>query len=97
MGDKTGIAWCDHTFNPWIGCQKVSAGCQNCYAERENNFRKWVPKWGKDYRPTGRANWEKPIQWAKQAVADGVTRRVVCASLADVFDIQAPSYLRVDL
>lgn len=18
MGEKTGIAWCDHTFNPWI-------------------------------------------------------------------------------
>lgn len=20
MGEKTKIAWCDHTFNPWIGC-----------------------------------------------------------------------------
>ena len=23
MGEKTGIAWTDHTFNPWIGCQKI--------------------------------------------------------------------------
>ena len=30
MADRTGIAWTDHTFNPWIGCQKVSPGCDNC-------------------------------------------------------------------
>jgi len=86
MAENSKIAWCDDTFNPWIGCQKVSAGCLNCYAERQNNFYKWVPEWGKDYRLTGSANWAKPIQWAKHAVKDGVTRRVFCASLADVFD-----------
>ena len=86
MGEKTGIAWCDHTFNPWIGCTKVSAGCQNCYAARDNNRYQWVKEWGKDYRLTADTNWKKPIQWAKQAVKDGVIRRVFCASLADVFD-----------
>ena len=30
MGDTTKISWTDHTFNPWIGCQKVSAGCDHC-------------------------------------------------------------------
>lgn len=29
---NTKIEWCDHTFNPWIGCTKVSPGCANCYA-----------------------------------------------------------------
>ena len=24
MGEHTQISWCDHTFNPWIGCTKVS-------------------------------------------------------------------------
>ena len=33
MGSQTGVAWTDHTFNPWRGCTKVSAGCANCYAE----------------------------------------------------------------
>jgi len=28
------IAWTDQTWNPVHGCSKVSAGCQNCYAER---------------------------------------------------------------
>ena len=33
MGVETKIEWCDHTFNPWIGCAKVSPGCAHCYAE----------------------------------------------------------------
>ncbi len=97
MGEKTGIAWTDHTFNPWIGCHKVSAGCQNCYASRENDRYHWVGEWGKDYRRTSEANWKKPIQWAKQAVKDGVIRHVFCASLADVFDANTPDQWRYDL
>lgn len=31
MGSETKI--CDATFNPWLGCSKVSPGCANCYAE----------------------------------------------------------------
>lgn len=27
MGKDTKIAWCDDTFNPWIGCQKISEAC----------------------------------------------------------------------
>ena len=34
MGGKTGINWCDATWNPVIGCSKVSPGCDNCYAEQ---------------------------------------------------------------
>ncbi len=33
MGEVTKIAWCDHTWNPWRGCQKVSPGCERCYAK----------------------------------------------------------------
>jgi len=34
MGKTTTIAWTDATWNPWIGCRKVSEGCRNCYAFR---------------------------------------------------------------
>jgi len=30
----TKIKWCDETINPIVGCTKISAGCQNCYAEK---------------------------------------------------------------
>lgn len=33
---NTKIEWADHTFNPWIGCTKVSSGCANCYADSED-------------------------------------------------------------
>jgi len=46
MGDSTGISWCDRTYNIWIGCTKVSDGCQFCYAERDNKLRQWTDKWG---------------------------------------------------
>jgi len=35
MGRKTGISWTDATWNPWMGCKKISAGCKNCYAQRD--------------------------------------------------------------
>lgn len=28
----TGIEWTDHTWNPFVGCSVISAGCTNCYA-----------------------------------------------------------------
>ncbi len=30
---KSRIEWTQHTWNPVTGCTKISAGCQNCYAE----------------------------------------------------------------
>lgn len=35
MGDKSKIQWTDSTWNPVTGCDKVSAGCKNCYAESQ--------------------------------------------------------------
>ena len=29
MSEKTEIAWCDSTFNPWIGCTEVGPGCDH--------------------------------------------------------------------
>ena len=34
MGTKTTIEWTEATWNPVTGCDKVSPGCKNCYAER---------------------------------------------------------------
>lgn len=35
MGKNSKIEWTDHTWNPWVGCHKVSSGCLNCYMFRD--------------------------------------------------------------
>lgn len=88
MGDTTEISWADHTFNPWIGCAKMSPACEHCYAETLMDTRYKKVKWGPSGTrvKTSVANWNKPIQWDRKAEKDGVRRRVFCASLADAFE-----------
>lgn len=63
------IGWTDHTFNPWIGCTKVSPGCANCYAETMMDKRYGRVKWGKGNprQRTSEANWKQPIRWNRVA------------------------------
>jgi protein gp37 len=34
MATNSSIEWTDATWNPVTGCDKISPGCKNCYAER---------------------------------------------------------------
>lgn len=34
MSIGSGIEWCTATWNPIVGCTRVSKGCEHCYAER---------------------------------------------------------------
>ncbi|MFZ4505945.1 MAG: DUF5131 family protein [Microbacteriaceae bacterium] len=88
MGEETKIQWCDHTFNPWIGCAKVHTGCLNCYAEADMAIRRKRVVWGENgsRSVTSDAYWKQPHKWNREAQQDGVRRRVFCASLADVFE-----------
>ncbi len=85
---RTSIEWCDFTFNPWIGCTKVSDGCKHCYAEALMDTRWRRVQWGVSGQRvrTSPANWKKPLKWNRDAEAKGVRYRVFCASLADVFE-----------
>lgn len=97
MGENSKIEWTDHTFNPWIGCTKVSPGCAHCYAESLSK-RTGLAVWGDNgtRRVTSHENWLKPFKWARDAEKLGVRKRVFCASLADVFedrdDLVAPRH-----
>ncbi len=98
MGEITGIAWTDHTFNPWIGCTKVHTGCKGCYAEALATTRlgrQWGP--GAERRVTSPANWKLPARWARAAAKAECRRKVFCASLADVLDVEAPKEAQVRL
>lgn len=98
MGANSKIEWTDHTFNPWIGCTKVSPGCTHCYAETEAKYRGWAI-WGKGKTRmrTSPSTWKNPIQWNRQAQQERQRKRVFCASLADVFDAEIDPEWRSDL
>jgi protein gp37 len=83
-----GVSRKGFTFNPWIGCQKVSPGCDHCYAEAMMADRYGRVVWGPhgDRSRTSPQNWNKPRAWDRAAAATGVRAKVFCASLADVFD-----------
>ena len=87
MAENSKIEWTHHTFNPWIGCQKVSGACDNCYAMAWDH-RFGGERWGAhaNRTRTSPANWNKPRRWARDCASRGVRERVFCASLADVFD-----------
>jgi len=87
MSFETIIAWTDHTFNPWMGCEKVSAGCAHCYAETLTKNRMGLSLWGPNSRrQVTKSPWNNVRQWNAAASAAGVRRRVFCASLCDVFE-----------
>ncbi len=92
MSDQRGggIAWCDYTFNPWWGCTKVSAGCDNCYAE--TLAKRFGTDWGPHAtrREFDDEHWNEPLRWNRAAEKAGRRARVFCASMADVFDAKAP-------
>lgn len=97
MGALSKIEWTDHTFNPWVGCTKVSAACDSCYAEAWAKRTGHPNLWHGERRRTSAVNWNQPLKWNAAAIAEGVRRRVFCASLADVFDNQVPAEWRRDL
>lgn len=88
MAENSNISWTHHTFNPWMGCVKVSDGCKNCYAESLVTGRMGRPVWGAnaERHVTSDANWKKPLKWNREAASAGGRYRVFCASLCDVME-----------
>ena len=112
MAEISKIAWTKSTWNPWIGCTKISVthgelqgGCDNCYAERQDarkvfggatHFGTGVPR-----MRTSIQNWNQVRRWNKAAPNTEFAGRkgfwpVFCASLADIFDNEVPDEWRRD-
>jgi protein gp37 len=86
MSDKTGIEWADATWNPTTGCEKVSPGCDNCYALTFAERWRGVPghyfEHGFDVqlRPD---KLDMPLRWRKP-------RRIFVNSMSDLFHKDIP-------
>jgi protein gp37 len=64
MGKNSAIEWTDATYNPWMGCAKVSTGCKNCYMFRDQK------RFGHD--PTelrrSKTTFRDPLKWKEPKV-----------------------------
>lgn len=94
MGSKTGIEWTDATWNPILGCSRVSEGCRNCYAEavaarfRVNKSGKETVYSGLTQIVNGHPQWTgkivetkqllRPLSWKKP-------KRIFVNSMSDLF------------
>lgn len=95
MPGKSNIEWTDATWNPVVGCTKVSAGCDHCYAETLHNQRHAahlktgafgnIPQYHQPFEvvQTIPARLEIPIQWTKP-------RRIFVNSVSDLFHAAVP-------
>ncbi|MGF6878401.1 phage Gp37/Gp68 family protein [Paraburkholderia sp. MM5477-R1] len=103
MSENSKIEWTDHTFNPWIGCTRVSRGCDHCYAAVSTPSRAMSVVWGpgEARHRTADSTWKQPGAWNRRHDAffekHGRRQRVFCASLADVFDNAVDPAWRADL
>ena len=92
MGQVTGISWTGLTYNPWVGCEMVSAGCALCYMFRD------MRRFGHDptvVRRTSNATFFAPLKWQKQIEAGkrtGADRLVFTCSWSDFFIEEADAW-----
>jgi protein gp37 len=96
MSETSKIEWTRSTFNPWIGCTKVSPGCDYCYAEVSTPARSMKIHWGagQQRHRIAPANWNQVCKWSAKAAETGEFWRVFTGSLADIFDNEVPDEWR---
>ena len=86
MAEKSSIEWTNSTWNPVTGCDKVSAGCAHCYAERFAERFRGVPghpfKQGFDLK-LWPARLELPLTWKTPKV-------IFVNSMSDLFHKDIP-------
>ena len=98
----TAIEWTDATWNPTTGCDKVSPGCDNCYALKMSARLKGIgqAKYQKDGDPRTSGpgfgltlhhdTLDAPLRWRKP-------RRVFVNSMSDLFGSDVPPQFIVDV
>lgn len=85
MAKDSAIEWTDATWNPFMGCTKVSAGCKNCYMFRDQQ------RYGND--PTlirrSKTTFRDPLKWKEP-------RMIFVCSWSDFFHEDVPEEWRRD-
>ena len=91
---STMIEWTDKTWNPTVGCNKVSPGCKHCYAETiTKRFRQNFPN-GFDFtlhpeRLEEPRRWRKPSRVFVNSMSDLFHERMPLDFLQEIFGVMA--------
>jgi protein gp37 len=95
MAENSTIEWTDTTWNPVTGCTKISAGCDNCYAERFSErfrgvaghpFERGFDLTIRPERLTQPLAWMKPRLIFVNSMSDLFHKEVPRDHIAKVFD-----------
>lgn len=101
MASNSPIEWTESTWNPITGCNKISPGCKNCYAEK---MAKRLQKMGQaNYRAGFKLRLqphmlELPLQWKKprtifvNSMSDMFHKNVPAEYIAQVFEIMKKAH-----
>lgn len=93
MSDKTGIEWCDSTWNPVTGCTKVSEGCRHCYAATFAERWRGTPGhyFENGFDLTLRPDkLDQPLKWTRP-------RKIFVNSMSDLFHKDIPDEFIADV
>lgn len=86
MADKSLIEWTNATWNPVTGCDKVSSGCKNCYAEKMAKRLQLMgqPNYKNGFKLTLQpATLDIPLKWK-------TPRLIFVNSMSDLFHEDVP-------
>jgi protein gp37 len=96
MAQHSPIEWTESTWNPVTGCNKISPGCKNCYAERlskrlkamgqenyKNGFKLTIQRQMLDLP----LSWKKPRTIFVNSMSDLFHKDVSLEYIQEVFDV----------
>lgn len=101
MAEKSNIAWTESSWNPVRGCERVSEGCRNCYAEVLAARHSYPGGWGEGLakvvkRPDGteEARWTGVVRPVEKMLDAPLRwkkpRRIFVNSMSDLFHKDVP-------
>lgn len=106
MAASSTIEWTESTWNPLVGCTKVSPGCKHCYAERMSARLRAMALQAQERGETaGRKNyylsvvnanggWSNAIELVEEALTDPLRwrspRTIFVNSMSDLFHQKTP-------
>ena len=95
MALKSSIEWTESTWNPVTGCNKISPGCKNCYAERmakrlkamgSENYENGFKLTTHDHAVTLPLQWRKPQVIFVNSMSDLFHKNVSLDFIVKVFE-----------